>query len=479
VVAMSGEMVLLHDASDKIAILARIMRISGSVCRESLHSIWMVSSVIFFCACQTAHGKNPTEESGVTSSGYSPAPSLSQLDDIAWTELGPNNQLLIRSIQTAEKCPVAVSGTTRIALSTRGQPSPAFPRTVCEASISLASFAQSGASGIALGGRQLPMTPGELRKIVIIGDTGCRIKQKSNGKIQLQKCNDAHAWPFANVARSAAAEHPDLVIHVGDYHYREAPCPAGEASCIGARSGDNWASWQQDFFVPAMPLLTAAPWIFVRGNHEICQRGGYGWFRYLDPAPVTFAADHSVACLDRTPPYSLTLGGLRFNIIDAADDGNIKPSLALIAGSSALPQQWLFLHRPFLTAGADDEAASGPVSLPESLAAPGRVAAVFTGHKHVLAWHTFADARPPELIVGNGGTELESAPVAETLEKHKDPHLPAPDAPLVEFYDFGYAVLLYLAPDTWQLTAHDRDGTVIHQCRLNTKVGAKTEITCG
>ena len=61
------------------------------------------------------------------------------------------------------------------------------------------------------------------------------------------------------VAAAAAQLKPDLVIHVGDYLYREEPCPAGNAGCAGSPSGDNWASWQADFFTPAAPLWPPRP----------------------------------------------------------------------------------------------------------------------------------------------------------------------------------------------------------------------------
>ena len=79
-----------------------------------------------------------------------------------------------------------------------------------------------------------------IKRIVVIGDTGCRLKGTF-----VQDCNDPVKWPFATVARLAAARHPDLVIHVGDYHYRETPCPADRAGCAGSPYGDNWAVWQK------------------------------------------------------------------------------------------------------------------------------------------------------------------------------------------------------------------------------------------
>ena len=99
----------------------------------------------------------------------------------------------------------------------------------------------------------------------------------------LQACNDPAAWPFPPVARAAAALKPDLVIHVGDYLYRENPCPAGNAGCAGSPWGDNWTTWNADFFDPAAPLLAAAPIVLVRGNHEDCARAGPGWLRLQGP----------------------------------------------------------------------------------------------------------------------------------------------------------------------------------------------------
>ena len=66
--------------------------------------------------------------------------------------------------------------------------------------------------------------------------------------------------------------------------------------------GDNWAVWQNDFFDPAAPLLAAAPWVLVRGNHELCRRGGHGWFRFLDRLPM------ERTCRDLTGIFVARLG---------------------------------------------------------------------------------------------------------------------------------------------------------------------------
>ena len=102
----------------------------------------------------------------------------------------------------------------------------------------------------------LPLPVSDPQRIVVFGDTGCRIKGKS-----LQDCSDPAKWPFARIAAEAARLKPDLVIHVGDYLYRESACPPDFAGCTGTPFGDNWPTWDADFFAPAKPLLVVAPWV--------------------------------------------------------------------------------------------------------------------------------------------------------------------------------------------------------------------------
>ena len=118
-----------------------------------------------------------------------------------------------------------------------------------------------GASSARVAGQELAAPKANINRIVVIADTGCRMKGAENA---FQPCNDPVAWPFAQVAQSAALTKPDLVIHIGDMHYRESPCPAGNTGCAGSPWGYGFDAWQADFFVPAKPLLAAAPWVFVR-----------------------------------------------------------------------------------------------------------------------------------------------------------------------------------------------------------------------
>src|SRR5439155_64627 len=175
----------------------------------------------------------------------------------------------------------------------RGGPDGKFPITLCEAR------APATTARLVVSGMRVPTLPAMVRRIVVIGDTGCRLEGRA-----IQDCDNPTAWPFAAIAGRAAARQPDLVIHVGDYYYRVSACPVARAGCAGSPHGDNWLSWKADFFDPAAPLLAAAPWVMVRGNHELCARGGHGWFRLLDPHPA------SPDCLDRTDAYWLSAGGL-------------------------------------------------------------------------------------------------------------------------------------------------------------------------
>ena len=89
----------------------------------------------------------------------------------------------------------------------------------------------------------LSITPAaDIQRIIVFGDTGCRINKKKKSP---QDC--VNGWPYQKIARHAAAAHPDLVIHIGDYLYREA-CNADTTNCSKMRTGYGWEEWREDFF---------------------------------------------------------------------------------------------------------------------------------------------------------------------------------------------------------------------------------------
>ena len=176
-------------------------------------------------------------------------------------------------------------------------------------------------------------------KIIAFGDTGCRIKGTA-----IQNCNDPEDWPFEKVARAAAAAHAHLILHVGDYLYREDPCPAGKESfCGGTPHGDNWDTWNADFFKPGATLLAGAPWIFARGNHEICSRAWQGWSYYLDTHPWTGV------CQLTLPPVLIELGNFKVVLFDSSATSDNKMSPELIGNYAS---QLASIHGPRVAAGS-------------------------------------------------------------------------------------------------------------------------------
>ena len=228
---------------------------------------------------------------------------------IVWTQLRPDTagatgQLFARAIVARDAaCPPLMVNDANWPTNLRTDGSdPDFPIKYCEAAV-------PGDARATLGGVKLNARPSVPRKIVVIGDTGCRITDYT-----AQNCDSAADWPFARIAQAASAIKPDLVIHVGDYHYREKPC-AGRAGCADSPSGDNWRTWHADFFKPAAPLLAAAPWLMLRGNHEDCARAGAGWNLLLRPV---LGLKPGERCPDDTAPDLFGFDKLRLIVADTA-----------------------------------------------------------------------------------------------------------------------------------------------------------------
>jgi hypothetical protein len=315
------------------------------------------------------------------------------------TDRGPEARLVTQ----ATRCPAVLVDGKAWPMQRRAPTSADFPVSVCQAPL------PRDARSASVGGRPLPLPRTSPHRIVIFGDTGCRLKGRA-----VQACDDASQWPFAQVARLAAGHHPDLVIHVGDYYYRESPCPAGRAGCAGSPWGDNWTTWDADFFAPAEPLLAAAPWLLARGNHEDCARGGAGWFALLD------GGAEPLGCPATAASMAIDVGGLTLYVLDssgtddmAAPAGPVATFAAQLDVLKAHPPTgpaWIVTHRPIwgLAVGKVGPAViEVPINVTEQVAAHGRdlagVSMVVSGHIHHFASFNFDGDRPPQLIVGTGG----------------------------------------------------------------------------
>jgi predicted phosphodiesterase len=304
-------------------------------------------------------------------------------------------------------------------MNVRALPDATFPVLVCERPI------PAGVTSASVENLPLPLPKATLKSIAAFGDTGCRLKaakaatkggnaadDEDRGKFQ--DCNNPALWPFVQVAQSVADAKPDLVIHLGDYLYRESACPQGDAGCARSPFGDDWPTWKADFFAPAAPALLAAPWIVVRGNHEICRRAGRGYFRLLDPTPAQTTSAQAPPCIDLIPQFTVTLGEQSFIVLDSSNAADIcpcdpAPYAAEFAAMKPKPGAWLLTHRPVWGFGPRRRTVNA--SLQEALAnwngkLPNGIALALAGHIHVVEVLSFADRRSPQFVLGTGGTLL-------------------------------------------------------------------------
>lgn len=403
-------------------------------------------------------------------------PGLARAADmpLPWSELVPGGGVDVRAVTApGMACPKVVADGKVLPGTTRGTPDADYPIQVCVA------HAPESVRHITADGLPVPAPPHRIQRIVVIGDTGCRLKGKA-----VQACNSPSEWPFASVALRAAAQKPDLVIHVGDYHYRETPCPEGNPGCAGSPFGDNWAVWKADFFTPATPLLAAAPWVLVRGNHEICSRGGHGWAHVLDPHPG------DAACTDDTAPYALHLDRLTLLMLDGSNAADDKADPAQVADYRAQLQtllahvpahSWLLTHRPVwsLVQGVPGLPAGTGLNLTEQaairgLVPPGLDMAV-SGHVHSFMSYEFGPARPAQLVVGDSGDMNDAITQPDMTAYPIDGMKPRRAFGLG---NYGYVVLDRAADGTsWNATVRAVDDHVLARChiagRLQSCVAAK------
>ncbi|HXU30578.1 MAG TPA: metallophosphoesterase [Thermoanaerobaculia bacterium] len=409
-------------------------------------------------------------------------------------------------------CPQLVgAGKERIATTPRLNPH-GFAVKVCEARYPF------GRSLSVTGGPRLPVVVEAPSRIAVLGDSGCEPKNQAGCGL------DDPQWPFPKLAQAAAAGRPDLVLHVGDYNYRGTPSgftvtvdgqpvkrwyydagdgaepselcgltgPYYSQNSTGNPDADNWQAWWLDFFQPAGPLLTAAPWVFARGNHELCSHGGPGWFYFLDPSSnLAEGGGKQLACpsqdgegpalphLQLVEPQVLHLGDLDLLVLDSANACDQLPGLTdayrrqLGAAAKRLRgghRAWLMGHRPIwgiedaaeALYGCDGKPQSGPAvpygELNQTLqcALEGEAGAallpkldqILAGHMHRFEALSFAapSHRAPTLVVGNSGVEEDTGPPTGAFAQVID------GAPASGFSvdQFGYLELTRDRRGVWQ-----------------------------
>ncbi len=319
--------------------------------------------------------------------------------------------------------------------------------TECEAVV------PPGHQTASIAGVDLRLPVAQPRRILLIADTGCRM----NGSSQ-QDCASPTAFPWAYLAQYEATMHPDLIVQVGDWFYRDSACNGAYPGCADPGSanyevfGDTFDSWNADVLFPARPLLAAAPWVMARGNHESCGRGARGWFALLDPhpysvsavgcapsppaAPANGVADYTA---DFTPTYVVPAGGVNLLVHDSsfANDFAVAPATAenydvdltdALAALGPGSMNIFATHKPSFglvfgdtgtSANPNDNAGdfteqsvvSGGTYAASAFrnGVPASIGLFLSGHIHQFEYISFKNDKQfaPQLIVGMGGTLLD------------------------------------------------------------------------
>lgn len=370
---------------------------------------------------------------------------------------------LLRTIEPSlnASCPIPLIDNIadkQIVMQARQNPAPIdFPITVCEALYPIDTQ-------LYLNGSALLKPSYKSEHVAVFGDTGCKSSK--------QTCTlDSDNWFFNNLVDLSAEAQPEVVLHVGDYNYSGTPGSieiSGQKNKVqvydagdnttqgmckiagpyygqnseGSQSRDSWEHWQQDFFSPAQSLLSSAPWVFARGNHELCSRAGTGWFYLLDSSsPLLGKYTQQLSCpkpSNQSPmifsqPFAINLDKVNILVLDstnACDSGLLNLDQyqnQFVLGKQmlkALPTGFNILqtHRPMFAVDRLDKVGtcgegqqSGQCQMSQTLQQANRltgltdeVELLISGHMHLFqSTHFEASVFPDQLVVGNSGVILE------------------------------------------------------------------------
>jgi hypothetical protein len=400
---------------------------------------------------------------------HADAPPAQPLETwVQYTAQGVEVRGLLPAGQTS--CPSLTVDGKAMPMTMRATATADFPRAVCSLQL------PGGVKSVMAGGQAVPVPVADPQRILVLGDTGCRIKGTA-----LQACNDPKAWPFAGLAKAAAAEKPDLIIHLGDYLYRESACPASFPGCAGSPWGDNQAAWDADWFAPAQPLFDAAPMLVIRGNHEDCYRAGPGFLRLLGPT----AFDPSAACNGHLDPYSVPFGSQTVAMIDSASAADVPLDTAAVPayqkdfdtlkamgqGLTAGHELWFATHRPLWAAitymGLPAGGNATMIKAAGDLSAFQAVSLMLAGHIHAFEAINYEGTKiPPQIVAGHGGDNLDNTPAnlrGTTFQGDSGVHVK--DGFSVP--GFGYLMMVRETGNAgWTVQLYDSDGHKEQKCAL-------------
>jgi hypothetical protein len=425
--------------------------------------------------------------------------------------------------KSAGDCPQLISGDHQLAMQIRANrpTSEYFPITVCEAKL-------QPNTGYRVANSSFSIAPVTLdpKKIAVFGDTGCKTAVCAN---------NSPAEPFKSLTEQGAALKPHLLLHMGDLNYRGTngaiigktyAYDAGDGGYGGPSCGINdtyysqnafnsprpdiWSNWYDDFFSATKAISATAPWIFARGNHELCSRAGVGWFYFFGPGaslengidqqqcpfqgqytqPPTSASAHIII----QDIYSIDLKPLSLWIMDSANacDASADNDLTKIYQQQYQTLQinskrieskpaWLISHRPIW--GVEDPTTKDTLNIMLQKALsntkqgklPSQISLSIAGHMHIYQSSTFAShtGRPPQIVVGNSGVSLNNTNAFSEFSYLLDNS----KAIVNQQGKFGFLMMEIDKTGAWQGNFLNEDGDAFLSCSSNVKDNKSVCIT--
>lgn len=345
--------------------------------------------------------------------------------------------------------------------------------------------------------------------VQVYGDSGCK---------ESDCPGVAPSTQFQALTSLGAKQVPDVILHMGDYNYRGTSgaisgdtyaYDAGDGGFGGPTCGlqetyysqnslnsprpDTWQNWQADFFSASETLLSKSPWVFARGNHELCSRAGPGWFYFFGPgSSLAGAGQPQMQCPDQgdfnsapdaaeshiamIPPYMLSFGNIDIWVMDSANACDALATNSLTAEYQKQYEQlaaavekptWVVSHRPIWGFQQTGEATLNQM-LQTALSnttlgkLPSRVQLSLAGHMHIYESLSFLqdNTRPPQIVIGNSGVSLSSHPSNGDFVQLVDGQESSGNA----LQEFGFLSMSVAGDGSWNGKVLGTDGRTLLHC---------------
>jgi hypothetical protein len=253
---------------------------------------------------------------------------------------------------------------------------------------------------------------------------------------------------------------------------------------------------------PAEPLLAAAPWVVVRGNHETCKRAGRAGGASSIRARCCRAATATIRPTTR-PPTTASRTAYRWPPARScwsptrpirrtsrcrrtirAPGPTATITRASPSSRRRTPYNIALTHHPLLGFYPRKEA-DGRVTLQPGNAGilsvwgplsptvlPANVQVLLSGHTHLWQQVSFSTPHASQFIVGFSGTDPDDVPIPARVPPGA---MPAPGAIAERISSwvggFGFMTMEQHSPGRWQVGVHDHTGKRVNYCLVD---GAKT-----